>query len=448
MENGNSVRAAGAPSKPKLTRLKIESFRGVAPCELRFSSGFNVLLGLNATGKTTLLELIVASLSFDFSRFGDEPFAVEYELSFSTGTIVTSMRNEHVAPRNQEAISPLIEAPGFQVRDTKQFVPSTQMHIHFTSLAKEWTVRADGTSIWLKEEPESKSSLQTHQGKRGPDLLFRAIQLVLDDDFDNDKSPLWLTYQNDLWSWASACRFDEALDLFRDITSASTWIEVRVDRARGAALGASLGGVIPRELLSAFGAEVVKMSGEAGQGLTIHAESLEFLQEVVALFGFKSARMEMRLKSKTGRTIESLRFSDFRFMFEDHDGRTTGHDDLSYGQKRILTFYYYLAFSPMTVIADELVDGLHHLWIDASIEAMGDRQAFLASQNPLLLDHLEFGSAEQVAATFVTCRAERSGSDKHMIWSNMSTYDAERFFRAYKVDVNHVSEILLSKGLW
>jgi hypothetical protein len=30
----------------------------------------------------------------------------------------------------------------------------------------------------------------------------------------------------------------------------------------------------------------------------------------------------------------------------------------------------------------------------------------------------------------------------------MSEYDAERFFRAYQVDVQHVSEILLSKGLW
>jgi hypothetical protein len=30
----------------------------------------------------------------------------------------------------------------------------------------------------------------------------------------------------------------------------------------------------------------------------------------------------------------------------------------------------------------------------------------------------------------------------------MSAYDADRFFRAYQIDVEHVSEILLSKGLW
>ena len=184
------------------------------------------------------------------------------------------------------------------------------------------------------------------------------------------------------------------------------------------------------------------------QGLTIPADSLPFLQKVLTLFGVKTARLEMRLESKTGGAMEVLKFSDFRFMFEEHNGSVIRHEDLSYGQKRLLAFYYYLAASPMTVIADELVDGLHHLWIDAAIEAIGDRQAFLASQNPLLLDHLEFDSAEQVASTFITCRAERIGDDKRMSWSNLSTYDAERFFRAYQVDVKHVSEILLSKGLW
>jgi hypothetical protein len=221
-----------------------------------------------------------------------------------------------------------------------------------------------------------------------------------------------------------------------------------VDRAKGAVLGFNAGGVVPRELLTVAGAHVKNMAHDV-QGLTIQAESLSFLPKVSTLFGFKTARLEMRLESKTGtRSSPVLRFGDFRFMFEGHDGSIIRHEDLSYGQKRLLAFYYYLAANPLTVIADEIVDGLHHLWIDAAIEAIGDRQAFLASQNPLLLDHLEFDTAEQVASTFITCRAERIGDDKRMSWSNMSTYDAERFFRAYQVDVKHVSEILLSKGLW
>jgi hypothetical protein len=296
------------------------------------------------------------------------------------------------------------------------------------------------SSIWIEDRPNRRFPLSTHLGERGSQLLSWAA------DIDSDE-PLMKAYGEQLSHWESARRFDEALDVFRGITSPSTWLEVVVDRSKGSVLGFNVGGVLPRELLIVAGVHVMNTPRDI-QGLTIQAESLGFLQEVGILFGFKTARLEMRLESKTGGASERLKFSDFRFMFEGHDGSVIRHDDLSYGQKRLLAFYYYLAASPMTVIADELVDGLHHLWIDAAIEAIGDRQAFLASQNPLLLDHLEFDSAEQVASTFITCRAERSGDDKRMSWSNLSTYDAERFFRAYQVDVKHVSEILLSKGLW
>jgi energy-coupling factor transporter ATP-binding protein EcfA2 len=434
MENGTNGRAiAGTPSKPKLTRLKIESFRNVAPCELRFGGGFNVLLGLNATGKTTLLELIVAALSFDFSKFANEPFAVEYELTFSTGTIVASVRSER-------AERPLLSTPLLQVRDTEMFERSAKLHIRFSSPPEVWTVCTDMSSIWIEDRPQRRLALQTHLGDRGPGLLLRALQI----DFNES---MLLAYQTELSSWARTRRFDEALDLFRDITSPSTWIEVATDRASHAVLGFNFNGVLPAELLVATGAHAVNMPGDS-QGLTIPAESLSFLREVGVLFGFKTARLEMRLESKMGGDLQELKFSGFRFMFEDDNGSVKRHDDLSYGQKRLLAFHYYLAASPMTVIADELVDGLHHLWIDASLEAIGDRQAFLASQSPLLLDHLEFDSAEQVASTFITCRTEQSGDEKRMLWSNMSSYDAERFFRAYQVDVQHVSEILLSKGLW
>ena len=53
------------------------------------------------------------------------------------------------------------------------------------------------------------------------------------------------------------------------------------------------------------------------------------------------------------------------------------------------------------VIADELVNGLHHSWIEECIQAIGDRQTFLTSQNPLLLDYLSFASPEDVKRTSV-----------------------------------------------
>jgi len=436
-ENAAATRqAADTPKGPKLARLKIESFRGVEPCELRFSDGFNVLLGLNATGKTTLLELVAAAVSFDFSKFKNEPFAVEYDLVFSTGSIQASVRNERV---EQSDLPEAFAAHSFS-GGAGVYAPSAHLLVRLDEPSEEWSVQADRSSVW-SDKLNRERPLPALLLEGGSNLLLRVFQLISHQE-------LIAAYLDDLRSCATARRFDEALDVFREITSASTWIEASMSRPDGLAAMFKSAGLIPGDLLAAMSARESDISA-ANQGVTIPSEALSFLHEASELFGFNAARLEMRLEGKTDdQTRTHLRFGDFRFMFEDPDGSVVRHEDLSYGQKRLLAFYYYLAASPTTVIADELVDGLHHLWISKSIDAVGDRRAFLASQNPLLLDHLELDSAEHVASTFIVCRAERSEGKKRMFWSNMSAYDSDRFFRAYKVDVEHVSEILISKGLW
>ncbi len=212
MENGT----AAAPKKAKLTRLKIESFRNVEPCELRFGDGFNVLLGLNATGKTTLLELIAAVLSGDFSKFRDAAFTVEYELSFSVGTFVVSMRNNRV-----ERSVP--EMPALQGRDTERFSLSARVVLREFSPPQTRTACADMSSVWLEETPDVKHPLGGPLGQRESNLLFRVIDIAA----NQVRFGAWF---EDLWPLDSARRFDEALDMFRDITSPAMRIEARVNR--------------------------------------------------------------------------------------------------------------------------------------------------------------------------------------------------------------------------
>lgn len=136
------------------------------------------------------------------------------------------------------------------------------------------------------------------------------------------------------------------------------------------------------------------------------------------------------------------------FSFSRKDGTVQRHDLLSFGQKRLLAFMYYLDVNPDFVVADELVNGMHHSWIEACVEAMKGRQVFLASQNPLLLDFLEFSSIEQVQQTFVRCQVDRSGDAEQILWGNFSDEAAARFFESYQVGIQHVNEILRTEGLW
>src|SRR4051812_27187826 len=65
----------------KLRRLRVHQYRNIAPgIELRFSDGMNVVLGLNGTGKTTLLELVVGAVKLDLHSFSSEVFHIDFLL--------------------------------------------------------------------------------------------------------------------------------------------------------------------------------------------------------------------------------------------------------------------------------------------------------------------------------------------------------------------------------
>src|SRR5690606_32028746 len=130
-------------------------------------------------------------------------------------------------------------------------------------------------------------------------------------------------------------------------------------------------------------------------------EGIEFLERVIRLLGFKSAKLRLQRTARRTEPQEIIYFGNMRFDFAKHDRSIINHTQLSYGQKRLLSFYYYLACSPACVVADELVNGMHHEWIEACLNDLGERQAFLTSQNPLLLDYLGFESVDEVRSSFV-----------------------------------------------
>jgi hypothetical protein len=177
-------------------------------------------------------------------------------------------------------------------------------------------------------------------------------------------------------------------------------------------------------------------------------EGTKFLERVIQLLGFRSAKLRLQRTARRTEPQETIDFGNLRFDFTKHDRSIINHSQLSYGQKRLLSFYYYLSCSPACVVADELVNGMHHEWIEACLNDLGERQAFLTSQNPLLLDYLGFESVDEVRSSFVLCLSELQGEREILRWENMTAEDAEGFFSAYQVGIQHVSEILRTRGLW
>lgn len=148
-------------------------------------------------------------------------------------------------------------------------------------------------------------------------------------------------------------------------------------------------------------------------------------------------------------TVKGPSFGNFRFFSQSGVSPLVPHEHWSFGQKRLLTFFWYLACNPDVVVADELVNGLHWDWIDACVDAIGTRQVFVSAQNPLLLDHLGFDSEDSVAHGFVLCRSAPAGEGRsETVWTHPDAAQSAEFFRSYQNGVMQVHDILRTQGLW
>lgn len=408
----------------KLKRLRVERFRSLARgAELSFSDGINVVLGQNGTGKTTLLELVSMVVRSDFSSIAKEEFSIEYELSVADGeSIIVSVRNERAT---QELGQTSIE---FGAREI--FKPSAEV------------LRGADRYRMLRYDPAHGLS-KVDEPELGPAGMFTPVEPGFLAFYLASTRTFRQGFFRDLLQAGTAYRFDESLDLFKRLTGAG-------DPFRNIFLAEHRW--VPHPFFPPFVPDSIVQKLEKSYQPTkpdyaMTHDDLSLLATLKDMMGFVASDLRVDLTEKRDPAVVEIGKLVFRFWWQ--DGAFITHEHLSYGQKRLLMFFYYLACNSDIVIADELVNGLHHRWITTSTEAIGQRQAFLTSQNPLLLDYIPITSADEVRRSFVLCRAEpRVGERPGWIWENMSKEHAAELFSAYQVGVEHVSEILQSRGLW
>lgn len=427
----------------ELRRLAIRDFRTVASgTELHFTSGFNVLLGKNAAGKTTLLNLVAAILVDDLSPFASEQrLDIAYDVEAGGHLIRASIERQRKEPPVAVAGLEHSEAT-FEERWTLEVFRGGESiatcsgagtHGHWTtgeeSLAPFETTSVFTSSGWIANvlsvkpgRPESLAGLGFH---------FIYASFVRD-----------------------APRFDEALNYFSRIERARIVIRRGEEGtpARKIALDAPLELAIAVESAMMASGEVAPVDLAALKPVD---ESIPFanpFKELLKLMGLRAVRVRPRLERVEPEGVTTAyRFDGIDFIFERDDGSLVNQRNLSFGEKRLFAFFWYLAIrGDEPLVADELVNGLHYDWIEACVDRLRGRQVFLATQNPLLLDHMPISvsTAASSETSFVRCEATPTNGKQRLCWRNLSSDENERIRAGVRVGIQQLGEILASEGLW
>lgn len=430
----------------KLTRLKVHRYRDVAPgAELAFSPSFNLVLGQNGTGRTTLLELISTVLGADFSGLVHEELSLEYDLAFPGVALHVSVRNEERsaartpegAARGKRALLPL-RSPDAA---TPGLVPSVEMVLLLEAPATRLVLRADASGMDCEVDGRPAYSQGMDWSLLGRSLwvvLFIAAQHLERELKGRLKELLRRTFL------LSPSRFDEALGTFEHIGDIRYGMEVRGSEVFPLglmALPAWMPGWLRARVEGGAPADVLELQHDD----VPHG----FLAKFVTLAGLAGGTLRVELLGK--RSFEGggrLELGRFGFRFTRRDGSALPQEQLGHGQKRLLSFLYYLDVNEDFAIADELASGLHPRWIEACVRELGERQAFLTSQNPLLFEYAPLWSTTGARAALILCAVELRDGRERRVWAHPAAEVAERLAGACRARAGSTGELLRAHGLW
>jgi hypothetical protein len=235
-------------------------------------------------------------------------------------------------------------------------------------------------------------------------------------------------------------RFDEARDwLRREVQADGSFLAMRI----GSSQLIYPERPAPEDILK----QVIQLARANPDSVILQADAADILSlhQIVQALGYAKGQVVIEQIEKTKRWVT---FGSPRFHFTKRDGTSVRLEQLSFGEQRLFGFYYYLAATSDVVIADELTNGLHHEMVSGCMAAIGQRQAFLATQNPLLLDHLQFASIAEVRGSFVLCQKELIDGDESMAFRQLGEDEASEFFGHYQAESKQVNAILRWLGLW
>lgn len=439
----------------KIEWLEIRQYKHVEPgTRIEFGPGVNVIVGRNGAGKTTLLKLLEAIASSRVGALHGEALAFKYLASDEHLTLDVEVEQQD-SKDDQDSFQLTGREPPmlWSVRVTARSRRSNDQAV--VTVSSQNGILTD-QEAGVTSEPKFNNLAEAWAGC----CIIAPIQLLSKSKSTDVNPDVWPDFM--LAFSPNRVRMDEGLDIFRTLHSTTSTSSALT---RIASAFSTLGELIPaaypltRQLgrgwsgPASLSADLIdQLSGpDTPFALEFDSQTNPFLADTATKLGFARLRLHIpRVSGEPTSNGMNYTFRGLSVYATLRDGTEFNQESFSFGQKRLFTFLW-LADSDPTgpLLADELGNGMHHDWITACMDVIGDRQAFIASQNPLIFDHLTFADADAARRALIRCQTvEGEDGRAQWRWANPTQAQAERLFASYEANFQHVSEILRDEGLW
>jgi len=433
----------------KLTSLTIHRFREVVPgTSLTFHPSFNLLVGENGTGRTTLLELITRVLGGDFSGLLHEAFSLEYTFTLPGMTLHATVRNETLGegafvqtPLEGARSKTSLLLPPRGLAQAPAYEPFVELGIDLQAPGKPLRMVASSTGIaWeVNGRPAYAQAMTWALLERSVWTLLLMTAPSLEGEVKERLSPLLRKI-----FLLGPARFDESLGTFERLGEVRFAMEARAEELVPLGL-MGLPTWLPRLLRERW------TQGPAADAFVIgHAEVPgSFLSRFVEVTLASAGELRVDvLKRQAFASAERIELGRLTCRVTRRDGMEFSQEQLGHGHKRLLSWFYFLDVHEDFAVVDGLSHGLHPRWCETALQAVGGRQLFMADFGPLMFRQVPTGSALELRAALVFCRTRLREGRECFLWVNPTLSETQSLFEDLRTDGLPLEALLRERGLW